>query len=365
MNAAQAEPSRPRIRPSRSGRRRAFVLGGVHLLLFAHLLHWWWSGRTLTPLEPSEGMEFSKQGVVNAGLLFFAAAGLSTLVFGRYFCGWACHLVALQDLCRWMLLKVGIRPKPLRSRALLWVPAGAFLYMFVWPLLYRSWVGDDLGVRAVHLTTTSFWATFPGPIVAVVTFLVCGFAAVYFLGAKGFCTYACPYGALFGAVDRFAPGRIRVTDACEGCGHCTAVCSSNVVVHAEVRDFGMVVDPGCMKCMDCVSVCPNDALYFGFGRPAAFAAPRVAVPSVRKAEHGWREEAALGALFLLAFTAFRGLYGVVPFLLALGLGAIVACLALQALRMIYRRDVRLARWVLKSGGRLRPAGRCFAVGMLL
>ena len=31
----------------------------------------------------------------------------------------------------------------------------------------------------------------------------------------------------------------------------------------------MVVDPGCMKCMDCVSVCPNDALYFGFGKTAA------------------------------------------------------------------------------------------------
>ena len=29
----------------------------------------------------------------------------------------------------------------------------------------------------------------------------------------------------------------------------------------------MVVDPGCMKCMDCISVCPNDALYFGFGKP--------------------------------------------------------------------------------------------------
>ena len=33
----------------------------------------------------------------------------------------------------------------------------------------------------------------------------------------------------------------------------------------------MVVDPGCMKCMDCVSVCPNDALYFGFGKPTLMA----------------------------------------------------------------------------------------------
>ena len=60
--------------------------------------------------------------------------------------------------------------------------------------------------------------------------------------------------------------RIRVTDACAGCGHCTAVCTSNVRVHEEVRDYGMVVDSGCMKCLDCVSVCPNDALYYGAGR---------------------------------------------------------------------------------------------------
>src|SRR6185503_18805376 len=69
--------------------------------------------------------------------------------------------------------------------------------------------------------------------------------------------------------DKLATGRILVTDACEGCGHCTAVCTSNVRVHEEVAKFGMVVDPGCMKCMDCVSVCPNDALYFGFANPLA------------------------------------------------------------------------------------------------
>ena len=29
-----------------------------------------------------------------------------------------------------------------------------------------------------------------------------------------------------------------MTDACEHCGHCTVVCTSNVRVHEEVRDFG-------------------------------------------------------------------------------------------------------------------------------
>ena len=118
-----------------------------------------------------------------------------------------------------------------------------------------------------HLVTTNFWETFPSVAVAIPFLFICGFVTVYFLGQKGFCTYACPYGGFFGLADKFAPGKIRVTDACNQCGHCTATCTSNVLVHAEVREYGMVVDPGCMKCMDCISVCPNDALYFGFGKP--------------------------------------------------------------------------------------------------
>ena len=118
-----------------------------------------------------------------------------------------------------------------------------------------------------HLVTTNFWETFPSVAVAIPFLFICGFMTVYFLGQKGFCTYACPYGGFFGLADKLSPGKIRVTDACNQCGHCTATCTSNVLVHAEVKQYGMVVDPGCMKCMDCISVCPNDALYFGFGKP--------------------------------------------------------------------------------------------------
>src|SRR4029453_12361217 len=125
-----------------------------------------------------------------------------------------------------------------------------------------------------ELVRADFWATFPQSAWIIVPFLlVCGFATVYFLGSKGFCTYGCPYGGFFAPLDKLATGRILVTDACEGCGHCTAVCTSNVRVHEEVREYGMVVDPGCMKCMDCVSVCPNDALYFGFAKPAIVKGP--------------------------------------------------------------------------------------------
>ena len=77
------------IRPSKSGPRRAIVLGIVQLLMIAHLVQWMISGHTVSPVEPSESMETVKRGAINAGAIFFAIALLATLVLGRWFGGGA------------------------------------------------------------------------------------------------------------------------------------------------------------------------------------------------------------------------------------------------------------------------------------
>lgn len=346
------------------GRRRAAVLAIVQLLMVAHVVQWWLSGHTTTPIEPSESMEFVKRGVINAGLIFFAIAMLSALVLGRWFCGWGCHLVMLQDLCGWMMKKIGIRPRPFRSRLLAYVPLIVALYMFVWPLVYRVGLAPIFGTTRqlpvwqvqAHLTTPDFWSTFAGVGVAIPFLLVCGFSTVYFLGAKGFCTYGCPYGGFFAPIDRLSPARIRVTDACEHCGHCTAVCTSNVRVHEEVRDYGMVVDSGCMKCMDCVSVCPNDALYFGFGVPSLAASPRVDKPTVRQHDLSWGEELLCAAVFAAMFFIFRGLYSLVPMLFAVGIAGCGTFIIWKAWRLLGDRDSRFHRFQLRRSGRLTRTG---------
>ena len=350
------------IRSSRASKWRAGVLVAVHVAIGLHITHWLVTGRTMTPLEPSEAMAWTKSGIVNAGLIFFAATVLLTAIFGRFVCGWACHLVALQDLSRWLLQKVGIRPRPLNSKLLRWVPALAFGYMFLWPLAYRWWVGDSFARHGADLVTGRFWDTFPGWTVGILTFFVCGGLIIYLLGAKGFCTYACPYGAAYGVAEKLAPFRIRVTDACRGCGHCTAVCTSNVRVHEEVRDYKRVVDSGCMKCLDCVSVCPNDALYYGVGPIPLLAAKGARPGRWRRSIPGW-EEIVLGVSFAAAFFTFRGLYGSVPFLMSLGLAAVLAYLVLIAARLGARSDLALRRTVLRQGGKLRPAGWIFLAAM--
>jgi ferredoxin len=377
------------VRKSRSGPRRAIVLGIVQLLMIAHVVQWAITGSTLTPVEPSESMEAVKNGVINAGAILFAVALASTAVLGRWFCGWGCHVVLLQDACAWMLAKVGIRPRPFRSRLLVWVPLLLALYMFVWPVAYRLAIAPFLQPElrwpgwTWQLVTGDFWATFPGWLMGVPFLAICGFLTVYFLGMKGYCTYGCPYGGFFAPLDEVAPARIRVTDACEHCGHCTAVCTSNVRVHEEVAAFGMVVDSGCMKCMDCVSVCPKDALYFGFGASNALTArsasasvagsagagalkgqARAKTPAAPHARHDltWPQEIALTALAAIVFLAVYFPFGTsparatVPLLFASGITACTVFMAWTAWRTLTASNASFHRLALVRAGRIMRGG---------
>jgi polyferredoxin len=349
------------VAPSRASRWRALVLVAVHVLIGAHVVHWLLTGRTLTPVEPSEAMQTVEEGAINAGfVLFLALIGL-TLVFGRFFCGWACHVVALQDLCAYWLGKLGVRPRPLRSRLLVLAPWAVAGHMFLWPHV-EHWLGHrelpDPSTWRWQLQTEELWRTFPGPIMAVGTFLVVGFLIVWWLGAKGFCTHGCPYGAVFALADRVAPVRIVVSPSCDACGHCTAVCTSNVRVHEEVAKHGQIVDPGCMKCLDCVSVCPKDALSVGLALPKPFAVSQQRLAA--RADFTWPEEVALAIVaFATAQWGFRGAWfgEGVPFLMAVGLGAITAVFALLAWRLVRARDVAFQHRELKRHGALLPAGR--------
>ena len=345
------------IRNSRVSRWRAAALIALTLLMIAHVIQWRLMGRTISPIEPSEAMHTLQSGAINAGFIFFSLAILATLVFGRFVCGWGCHILALQDFCAWLLKKFGLTPKPFRSRLLAFVPLIVALYMFVYPTVYRYFAKPKneplIPQFTNHLVTSEFWATFPPVWVAIPFLFVCGFMTVYFLGQKGFCTYACPYGGFFRIADKLSPGKIRVTDACNSCGHCTTVCTSNVVVHAELKQYGMVVNQDCMKCMDCVSVCPNDALYFGFGKPAI-------TKSVKKNYSlTWTEEAAAVLIFLASFLAVWDVYQLVPMLMALGIAAVTTFLAVRTWRLLRVKDLSFYRFNLKSSGTFQKAGWLF------
>jgi polyferredoxin len=362
----RAKP-KPKSKKPAYGRWRAISLCLVYVFFVIHFIHWKVAGKTLAPLELHEVMYTLEMGVVTAGFLFMSLAMLGTLLFGRFFCSWLCHLLALQDLCGWILKKLGINPKPVRSRFLPWVAWGTMFYMFLFPTLRRLVMGEPLPRWHVisdpyswsSFVTADLWRNLPGPTITLLTFALCGFLIVYLLGTRSFCQLACPYGVLFRMGDRLARGRIRLDPSkanredCLSCGLCTGVCQSHIRVHEEVARYGAVVNPHCLKDLDCVSACPREALYFGWGKPSWL---RPAISSRRYDFSLW-EEGLVATMFFIGLFSFRGLYDAVPFLMSVGAGICLAFLSLLAVRLIRNPHVRLNNFQLKRDGVLTKQGR--------
>lgn len=345
----------------------------VYVLMVAHVVHWKLAGRTLAPLELNEVMYTLELGIVTAGFIFMGALVLLTMIFGRFFCSWACHILALEDLACWILGKMGIKPKQVRSRLLMWVPMGAMLYMFIWPQVLRLWQGRDLPTLHIEgdgsawssFMTSDYTRNLPGPWVTALTFFVCGFVVIYLLGARTFCRYACPYGAIFGLADRVAPGRLIKTNDCDACSLCTAACNSDIAVHKELAMYGTVVNPACLKDLDCITACPGGAIGFGFTKPSIFRKRSKERSMAQRYDYSWPEEIALAVLFLGSLLTCRGLYGWFPFLLALTVGGMFAFMVVHTWRMLQRPGLRFGSVQLKLSGKIKPAGMTFGVCTLL
>ncbi len=348
-------------------RWRAASLIAVHVLIGLHIAHWLVTGKTLAPLEFNEVLHTLHLGIITAGFIFMALAILGTLVAGRFFCSWGCHILALQDLSAWLLGKLRIRPQPIRSRTLLWAPLLAVFYLFVWPQITRYIDGSGLPQFHVQsdaqgwasFSTNHFWRNLPGPWITILTFVVVGALVVYFLGTRSFCRYACPYGAIFGLADRLAPGKIKLVDDCSQCGLCTAQCQSHILIHREVAQFGKVVDHQCLKDLDCVAVCPNNALAYGFTKPSFWQSLSKKERARQPYSFTWKEDMFIAASALVLVVVYRGLYDAIPFLLAVTIAIILATLLVTALRLIRRPTVRLNNLMLKHEGRWSHHGRWF------
>jgi len=354
-------------------RWRALSLLAVYVLFAIHITHWIIKGKTLAPLEFNEVLYSIHLGIITAGLIFMGMTIVGTLIFGRFFCSWACHILALQDLSAWILEKLNIKPQPIRSRAFFIVPVVVMLYLFAWPQVVRIFAGNPIpefrvlrdGQGWASFSTTDFWRNLPSVPITLLTFFVVGFLVVYVLGTRSFCRYGCPYGVLFGWIDKITPGKIVLTGNCNQCGLCTAGCNSHVQVHKEIKEFGKVVDNACLKDLDCVAVCPNDAIQFGFTSPSLGKSLSGLPGNESRYSFSVSEDIFLGVLVLLFTIIFRGLYNAIPFLLSVTVAVLLAYFTVIASRVFRKEFVHVGKIVLRSGSKITSKGKLYLGFVLL
>ena len=237
----------------------------IHVLIFLHI--YYFGSETVGSIDFQEFFHsFIKLGIINAGVLLVIAAFIFTLIFGRFFCGWACHFGAIQELSWYILKKLKIKVKTIDSKLITILPIIVLLNFYVMPNILYSIKNPWNGI-SISLNEPEIWKFLPGFIIGLLTFVIDGFLIVYFLGKKGFCRFICPWGAFLKIPTSLSLFKVRKTGECTHCHVCTTECPIGIDVSYEINTFNKVVNSNCTSCMNCTTGCPSNALSYKFENP--------------------------------------------------------------------------------------------------
>ena len=220
---------------------------------------------------------------------------LSTVLVGRFFCGWLCPMGTSLDLLR---LRVPSRPQFKRERELRGLKylllvsllvaalAGSTALVALDPitLVMRTFAISLYPALNAALTGTLFTLYNHGILPDLMTwidtdlrtnllpaeqpeyqlgwlFLTVFVAAIgaNLVAHRFWCRYLCPLGAMLSLLSRVSLFGRRVSGACQGCGQCQAHCRMGAVTPKS-----FTADTGeCILCLECDARCPDSAISYG------------------------------------------------------------------------------------------------------
>ena len=168
-------------------------------------------------------------------------------LLGPTWCGWVCHLGALQEL----LFRFNLKPTACSKRTirvLLWVRRGAVL-AFALSLVFAGvawWERVDPFQTIFNLKTAS--------VAAIITALV--LATISLFVYRPFCRTLCPIGMVSGLMGRlpWAIGPVKQAE-CRECPQCRASCRMGAI-----DPSGTVNRELCIACGDCLDGCPFNGI---------------------------------------------------------------------------------------------------------
>jgi len=204
--------------------------------------------------------------------------GVIGIVFGRFFCGWACPVGFLQDIFGFLMgnKKIkGLKLKPETEHRL------RCIKYFLKPetehkLRYLKYIVLIGTVVAVYITgTLAFTLICPiGGLTATIPTLIIyqgiyGFGRFFWMkmlgvvlffiltiiSYRGWCKYFCPFGALISLFNKISIIHLKIDNTCTECGLCRKVCPMDIDLINDRRS------PECIKCFKCVDACRHKSVH--------------------------------------------------------------------------------------------------------
>lgn len=189
------------------------------------------------------GVIFKPRIIVTAIVL------LTVLLGGRLFCGWACHLGALQDL----VYRVPVR----KIRLPFWLTNLVRLFVLVGICIGSLVYATDILAPIDPYQIFNFRFTLA--LALTVGLILISGIFIY----RPWCTLACPFGLLAWLTEKGSLWGIRFEPAkCVDCGSCEKVCPTGRAAHTRQG----AKEKECYACGRCLEACGQHALIYR-GKP--------------------------------------------------------------------------------------------------
>lgn len=208
-----------------------------------------------------------------------------TFLFGRIYCAAICPVGTLSDIFLRLRRVVPKLNKPFRYRHrprvsvhILWIYLVCVIIgVMAVPYVIEPWnIARNMTAAVNPQTVSGTWLTIGrsaafGAAVGIVSGIIIAMLALW--RGREFCSRYCPIGTALGYVQGIALYHIEINpDKCTSCGKCEDICRTQCI-----KVVSRYVDQSrCVRCFDCVAVCPDDAIRFQLNRN------RPATPLMRK-----------------------------------------------------------------------------------
>jgi len=273
---------------------RTITLITVHIYIVFHLLAWYVFDWPIWGKTAMVGALSLPAGNINAAAIMVALILLSMFLYGRFFCGWLCHMRGVVEFADWVMRKMNLSGYiKLRQRNLLlntryrWTFRVAVMLILLSPVLFLYLQGSpQLNLDPAPLAPMADLPGYEGklfnekaPVNVDLEFTVAGvltglafviliqfvmsFFLNYFYGQGAFCRVLCPYTVLFVPLMNLSPWQKKITRTtdCTGCRKCSSHCPQGIDVSREIfHNHGKVTNLECIKCYRCVDICEHGVL---------------------------------------------------------------------------------------------------------
>ena len=204
------------------------------------------------------------EGIIAGDVIAFAGLFLTSLFFGRAWCGWVCPAGATQEICNRVNGKSFNGKKRNLIKYFIWAP---------WISIVAIVFIQSGGIRAVDPFYQTYYGISISDITSAITFLVfAGLIAGVSLaaGKRAFCHSGCwmaPFMIIGTRIKNAAgyPSLHLSADKtrCVQCKQCTKICPMSLNVNEMVQN-GAMANTESILCGSCVDTCPRKVIQYSF-----------------------------------------------------------------------------------------------------